>query len=95
MKDVAPENRGATFLCLLVLYFADGRYETFEGRWSGRIAESPVGQSGFGYDPVFYIPEEGVTVAQISAEAKNRISHRAQALAKLQEKLRKGAWKDQ
>lgn len=90
MKGIALENRGATFRCLLVLYFADGRYETFEGQWRGRISESPAGRSGFGYDPVFYLPEEGMTAAQISAEVKNRISHRAQALARLKESLRKG-----
>jgi len=91
MKDIASENRGATFRCLIVLYSADGSYETFEGHWKGRIAEKPVGQGGFGYDPVFFLPEERVTVAQLSLEVKNRISHRAQALAKLQETLRKGA----
>jgi XTP/dITP diphosphohydrolase len=93
MKDVIPENRGATFRCLLVLYSVDGSYETFEGRWNGRIAEKPAGQSGFGYDPVFYLPEEGVTVAQLSPEVKNRISHRAQAFVKLKEKLCDVAWK--
>jgi XTP/dITP diphosphohydrolase len=91
MKGIAPGNREATFRCILVLYYADGRCETFEGRWKGRIAEKPAGQSGFGYDPVFYIPEEGITVAQLSTEIKNKISHRAQALAKLKEKLREGA----
>jgi XTP/dITP diphosphohydrolase len=95
MKDIAPENRDADFRCLLVLFFTDGRYETFEGLWKGTIAEKPNGNNGFGYDPVFYIPELGVTVAQISSEVKNRLSHRAQALAKLKEKLREGAWKDQ
>jgi XTP/dITP diphosphohydrolase len=93
MKNIAPENRGATFRCVLVHYSADGHYEIFEGRLVGRIAENPVGQSGFGYDPVFFLPEEGLTVAQLSPEVKNRISHRAQALAKLKEKLHKGARK--
>ncbi|MCX5837455.1 MAG: XTP/dITP diphosphatase [Deltaproteobacteria bacterium] len=90
MKNVASENRGATFRCILVLYSADGRYETFEGHWKGLIAEKPVGQGGFGYDPVFYLPEERMTVAQLSSEVKNRISHRAQAIAKLKERFRKG-----
>jgi XTP/dITP diphosphohydrolase len=94
LTGVPSENRGAAFRCLLVLYPPDGRYETFEGRWEGMIAEKPVGQGGFGYDPVFFLPEEGVTVAQLPAEVKNRISHRAQAFLKLNEKLRKGAWKD-
>jgi XTP/dITP diphosphohydrolase len=87
MRDVAYENRGATFRCVLVLYAADGGCETFEGHWRGRIAEEPAGQGGFGYDPVFFLPEEGITVAQLPAEKKNRISHRAQAIAKLRSRL--------
>lgn len=95
MKGIASENRGAAFRCILVLYPVDGRYETFEGRWEGMIAEKPAGQGGFGYDPVFFLSQEGVTVAQLSSEVKNRISHRAQAFVKLKEKLRKEAWKDE
>jgi XTP/dITP diphosphohydrolase len=91
LKGVAFENRGAAFRCILVLYPANGRCEIFEGRWEGVIAEKPVGQGGFGYDPVFFLPGEGMTVAQLSSEVKNRISHRAQAFAKLKEKLRRGA----
>jgi len=87
MKHIASQNRGATFRCILVLYAADGSYETFEGNWKGRIAEEPVGQGGFGYDPVFFLPGEGVTVAQLSAEKKNRISHRSQAMSKLRRRL--------
>ncbi len=90
LKDVPLKRRGAVFRCVLVLYpVADGRFETFEGRWEGRIADTPVGRGGFGYDPVFFLPDWGVTVAELSPEAKNRISHRAQAIAKLKEKLRK------
>jgi XTP/dITP diphosphohydrolase len=87
MKGIPPENRGAAFRCILVLYPADGHYEAFEGRWEGMIAEKPVGLDGFGYDPIFFLPGEGVTVAQLSSEVKNRISHRAQAFAKLKERL--------
>jgi XTP/dITP diphosphohydrolase len=61
LKGVSSENRGAAFRCILVLYPADGRYQTFEGRWEGMIAEKPVGQGGFGYDPVFFLPGEGMT----------------------------------
>jgi XTP/dITP diphosphohydrolase len=90
MKNIASENRGAIFRCSLVLYSADGRYETFEGCWKGRIAEKPVGRSGFGYDPVFFLPGEKMTAAELPPEVKNRISHRAQAIAKLKESFRKG-----
>jgi XTP/dITP diphosphohydrolase len=91
MKDVPPGKRGAAFLCVLVLYApADGRYEIFEGRWEGMIAKRPFGRGGFGYDPIFFIPDLGVTVAELSPELKNRISHRAQAIAKLKEKFGKG-----
>lgn len=91
LKGVPAANRGAAFRCVLVLYPPDGRYEAFEGRWEGRIAEVPVGKGGFGYDPLFFLPGEGMTVAQLSAEVKNRVSHRAQAFAKLKERLRNGS----
>ena len=91
LKGVPAANRGATFRCVLVLYPPNGRYEAFEGRWEGRIAEEPVGKGGFGYDPVFFLPGEGMTVAQLSPEVKNRVSHRAQAFAKLKERLRNGS----
>ena len=66
-----------------------GAIEAFDGSWAGRITEAPAGEGGFGYDPVFFLPERGVTVAELSPEVKNRISHRAQAFAKLKEWLRK------
>ncbi len=87
MRDVPAEKRGASFRCVLVLYRQDKRHEIFEGRWKGVIAESPSGAEGFGYDPVFYVPERGMTAAQLSPEEKNRISHRAQAFSKLKKRL--------
>jgi XTP/dITP diphosphohydrolase len=83
LEDVPPEEREAAFRCVLVLYLPDGRYHTFDGKWEGRIAETPAGKGGFGYDPVFYLPERGVTVAELPAGIKNRISHRAKAVEKL------------
>jgi XTP/dITP diphosphohydrolase len=88
MEGIPREKRGAAFRCVLVLHHPDGRYETFEGRWQGIIAEQPAGHAGFGYDPVFFLPGEGATAAELSPEAKNRISHRAQAFFKLQQRLR-------
>lgn len=83
LSDVPPERRGASFHCVLVLCRPDGICESFAGRWDGVISESPAGSNGFGYDPVFFLPEEGRTVAELPAEVKNRLSHRAQAVAKL------------
>lgn len=87
LRDVPAEKRGASFHCVLVLYRQDKPHEIFEGRWKGVIAESPSGAEGFGYDPVFYVPERGMTAAQLSPEEKNRISHRAQAFSKLKKRL--------
>lgn len=80
MAGVAPEKRGARFRCVLVLYHPDGHYESFEGSWPGMIHTEPVGNLGFGYDPVFYLPDQDETVAQLESEIKNTLSHRAQAL---------------
>ncbi len=94
LKGVPPAGRDAAFRCVLVLCRPDGQYHTFEGRWTGRIAEEPAGKGGFGYDPVFFLPERGVTVAELPAEIKNRISHRAEAFAKLSAWLLKGIEKN-
>jgi len=91
LKGVPAANRGAAFRCVLVLYPPDGRYEAFEGCWEGRIVEEPVGKGGFGYDPLFFLPGEGMTVAQLTPEIKNRISHRAKAFAKLKERFQNGS----
>jgi XTP/dITP diphosphohydrolase len=90
LKGIPAENRRAAFRCVLVHYPVDGLYEVFEGRWEGLIAEKPAGHGGFGYDPVFFLPVEKMTAAELPPEVKNRISHRAQAIAKLKERFRKG-----
>ena len=87
MKDVPEKGRGAAFWCVLVLCEPDGSCESFEGAWEGRIAEAPDGDGGFGYDPVFYLPGLGKTVARLSLEEKNRLSHRARAMERLREAL--------
>ncbi|MBW2545172.1 MAG: XTP/dITP diphosphatase [Deltaproteobacteria bacterium] len=91
LKDVPTEKRGAAFRCALVLYRTDGTFETFEGKLEGKIAAEPAGVEGFGYDPVFVVPEYGKTVAQLDPETKNRISHRAMAFAKLKKSLQEKA----
>lgn len=83
LKGVSPELRKAVFRCVLALCRPDGWCQVFDGRWEGRITEEPRGEGGFGYDPVFFLPERGVTVAELPPEIKNRISHRAEAVAKL------------
>lgn len=94
LRGIPPAGREAVFRCILVLCRPDGCYQAFDGSWDGRIAEAPVGQGGFGYDPVFYLPERGVTVAELPVEIKNGISHRAKAAAKLKVWLEKGIQKN-
>lgn len=80
-----PETarRTARFRCCLVATSPDGRSCTAAGTCPGRIAAAPAGSGGFGYDPVFFLPDRGCTMAQIPAAEKNRISHRAAALKAL------------
>ncbi|MBI3300284.1 MAG: RdgB/HAM1 family non-canonical purine NTP pyrophosphatase [Elusimicrobia bacterium] len=80
MKDVPKPKRGAVFRCVIALASPEGVVQYREGRLEGRIAESPAGSNGFGYDPVFYLPDEVRTLAQLSDAEKNHISHRSQAL---------------
>ncbi|PIP07618.1 MAG: non-canonical purine NTP pyrophosphatase [Syntrophobacterales bacterium CG_4_8_14_3_um_filter_49_14] len=89
LRGIPSEKRGASFRCVLVLYQPDGAFESFEGGWRGQIYDKPVGERGFGYDPVFFLPEKGMTVAQLPPEVKNTISHRAQAFHKLKKSFKK------
>lgn len=89
LEGVPPEDRDAAFRCVLVLCHPDGSYHAFEGRWEGRVAETRAGEGGFGYDPVFYVPEKGVTAAELPVRLKNRISHRGKASEKLRAWLEK------
>ncbi len=92
LEGVPPERRSARFRCVAVLSLPDGREWVAEGVSEGVIALAPAGEAGFGYDPVFYVPELGKTFAQLSSEEKNRISHRgraAQALRPILEALSK------
>jgi XTP/dITP diphosphohydrolase len=78
--DGAPEERrGARFVCVMALASPDGRIETRRGECEGRIALAPSGRGGFGYDPIFHLPERGCSMAEIGEDEKNRISHRARA----------------
>ncbi len=87
LAGVPPEKRGAAFVCVMACCLPSGRVLTAQGRLEGRIALAPAGENGFGYDPVFELPERGCTVAQLTAEEKNAISHRGRALRKLAQGL--------
>ena len=80
-------DRTARFVAVIALARPDGRIETFDGEVRGEIAESPRGEDGFGYDPVFVIAEDGRTMAEVPREEKNAISHRGLAGAKLRAAL--------
>lgn len=82
LESVPPPRRGR-FRCVLVLARPTGELLTAEGILEGEIARAPAGESGFGYDPVFFLPQMGKTVAQIGFAEKQRISHRARAAARL------------
>ena len=84
-------DRSARFVCVTALASPDGHVELFEGEVHGEIAESPRGESGFGYDPVFVIAGDGRTMAELSSDEKHRISHRGLAGAKLRARLAAGA----
>ena len=79
LAGVPWERRTARFRCLVALATPAGEVHTAEGACEGIIAFGPAGDNGFGYDPVFYFPERGLTMAQLPAEVKNQISHRARA----------------
>ena len=87
MQSVPDGNRGATFRCALVLYRTNGEFEAFEGELRGTISSRPSGNGGFGYDPIFIVPEYGMTVAELDPATKNKISHRGKAFARLKESL--------
>jgi len=87
LKDAKDEERSARFVCAMACAFPDGRVITTEGKVEGRIAYEEQGENGFGYDPVFYLPEMGCTTAQLSQEDKNQLSHRGRALRAMHEKL--------
>ena len=82
------EDRGAHYTCAIALVYPDGRQVCAEGYMYGQIGHEEEGENGFGYDPLFFLPEYGCTAAQLSPEQKNQISHRASALHALLEKLR-------
>lgn len=80
LREVPPERRTARFRCAVAIALPDGTTYTFEDTLEGRIADAPHGQAGFGYDPIFYVPALGCTLAELPPAFKNRISHRAKVM---------------
>lgn len=89
MADVQEEDRSTRFVCAIAAIFPDGETVTSEGIVEGRIGHELRGDNGFGYDPIFYLPEWERTAAELTDEEKNRISHRSKALELMKEELRK------
>jgi XTP/dITP diphosphohydrolase len=83
MEGIRISNRGARFKCVLAMVSTDGREAVAEGSCRGRIGFREMGRRGFGYDPIFILPQDGKTMAQLTLEEKNRVSHRGKALRKL------------
>ena len=80
LEGVPDEERTARFVCAISAVFPDGTSETVRGTIEGRIAYEIQGENGFGYDPIFYVPEYGCTTAEMPPEQKNELSHRGNAL---------------
>lgn len=89
LEGVPFEKRSARFVCVIAVAFSENNYFTVKGTCEGFIGLKPEGTNGFGYDPLFYIPEYKVTTAQMKSEDKHRISHRGKALRAMTEELKK------
>ena len=89
LKGVPESARGAHFYCAMALvrHAQDPAPLLATGRWDGRILETPAGSGGFGYDPLFRVPGQGCSAAELPAKIKNRLSHRGQALSKMTEQM--------
>lgn len=90
LAGVPREKRGGEFHCVIALCFPDGSCRTFDGMLRGEILEAPRGEGGFGYDPLFLVPEYGQTFSELPIKIKNRISHRGRAMQMLKDEMLKG-----
>lgn len=88
VKDVPEEKRTARFACAVAAVFPDGTEKVVRENMEGRIAYESAGANGFGYDPIFYLPEYGCSTAELSLEKKNELSHRGKALRAMRQKLK-------
>ena len=88
LAGVPDEQRTARFVCVIALVLPDGEIMTTRGDFEGLIGYEEKGENGFGYDPIFYVPEYGCSSAELTPEQKNAISHRGQALREMKEKIK-------
>ena len=93
-ENVPDGSRQAQFVCVITLVMPDGRTIQARGEAHGELLRAPIGEGGFGYDPIFYYPPLGKAFAQLSPEEKNRVSHRAVALELFNEKLKEAGYAD-
>ena len=93
-ENVPDGQRQAKFVCVITMVTPDGQTIQARGEIHGELLRQPVGQNGFGYDPIFYYPPAGMTTAEMSSKAKNEVSHRANALKIFNEKLKEAGYAD-
>lgn len=89
LNGVPDEQRTARFVCAIAAVLPDGKELTTRATIEGRIGYEEKGENGFGYDPIFYVPEFGKTTAELTEEEKNQVSHRGKALELMKEELKK------
>ena len=95
MENVPDDRRQAKFVCVISFVTPEGTVIQARGEIHGLLTREPAGENGFGYDPIFYYPPLGKTTAQLSAEEKNQVSHRANALRLFYEKMKEAGYADQ
>ena len=88
LDGVEDDKRTARFVCAIAAVFPDGTVRTTRGTIEGIIAHEPMGENGFGYDRIVYVPEFGRTTAQLTADEKNKVSHRGKALAEMKKYIK-------
>lgn len=93
-EQVPDDKRQAKFVCVITLVTPQGQTIQARGEVHGTLLRAPVGENGFGYDPIFYYPPLGKSLAQVTAEEKNQVSHRANALKVFYEKLKEAGYAD-
>ncbi len=93
-ENVPDGQRQAQFVCVITMMTPDGQVIQARGEAHGELLRAPIGENGFGYDPIFYYPPLGKAFAQLSPQEKNRVSHRAVALKALNEKLKEAGYAD-